>query len=301
MPARYGTWLLALGGLALACIALWQPAAPVPDGPASRLLVQLPGWVQTLLAVAMIVEFLAIVLLLVQAPRQKRQVRRPGQSRLSPAALALLLLPVLTATFVSVYVLQHLDENALRLVLLDLNLFGGGSPMGDAAQQRVPVTLPWVNLGLSAGTSIAAVVIIALSALVIVLNPPWRVLTGLLRARPQPDQAASDIARGFAAGRRELALGADPRSAVIACYRQCEAALATRRRRPAWETSREFLYTALTALQLPGIAVTTLLRIFERARYSELPVTQQDRSDVLHALDTICQELRRRGEEQGAA
>lgn len=301
MPARYGTWLLALCGVALAGAALWQPAVPAPDGPAQRLLVQLPGWVQTLLFAAMVVEFLAIVLLAVQSPRRKRQARRPGQARLSPAGVFALLLPLLAAVMISAYVLQHVDKNALRLILGDLGLFGSDPAAGKDAQQRAVVTLPWVNLGLSAGASIAAVVIIALSILAIVLNPPWRMLARLLRPRPQPGSPVAVVARGFAAGRRELALGSDPRSAVIACYRQCETALAVRRRRQAWETPREFLHAALAALRLPGPAVTTLLRIFERARYSELPVTQRDRSDALHALDAICQELHRRGEEQGAA
>ena len=301
MPARYAPWVLALCGVALASAALWQPAVPPPEGPTSRLLVQLPGWVQALLIGAMVIEFLAFVLLAVQSPRRKRQARRPGLSRLSPAGVIALLLPLLTAVVVSTYVLQNLDENALKLVLADLGLFGGASMDGDATQQRVPVTVPWLNLGLSAGATVAALAIIALSILAIVLNPPWRILAKFLPARLRRGSPAAEIARGFAAGRRELEIGNDPRSAVIACYRRCETALAARRRRLAWETPREFLHAALTALQLPGQAVTTLLRIFERARYSELPVTQRDRSDALHALDAICHELQRRGEEQGAA
>jgi hypothetical protein len=102
----------------------------------------------------------------------------------------------------------------------------------------------------------------------------------------------------LAAGRRALEIGDDPRTAVIACYRQCEAALASRRRgRHAAETPREFLRDALAALHLPAQPIRALLQVFERARFSDLPVTRLDRSIALGALDEISTDLEQRRED----
>jgi hypothetical protein len=96
-------------------------------------------------------------------------------------------------------------------------------------------------------------------------------------------------------GIRELEIGDDPRSAVIACYRRCEIALASHRRgRYASETQREFVYGALAALRLPALAIRSLLQVFEKARFSELPVTPSDRSAALSALGEIRSALERR-------
>ena len=80
----------------------------------------------------------------------------------------------------------------------------------------------------------------------------------------------------------------DPRHAVIACYRRCETALASqRRRRYNSETPREFVHDTLTALALPEKAVRSLLSVFERARFSDLPITPTDRSMAQDALTEI--------------
>jgi len=95
-----------------------------------------------------------------------------------------------------------------------------------------------------------------------------------------------------------LEIGDDPRAAVIACYRQCETELASRRRyRHASETPREFLRAALSALHLPTQPIRALLEVFERARFSDLPVTRLDRSIALGALDEIRTDLERRRED----
>ena len=64
------------------------------------------------------------------------------------------------------------------------------------------------------------------------------------------------------------------------------------------ETQREFLRGALATLHLPAQPIRALLQVFERARFSNLPVTRLDRSVALAALDEIRTDLGRRGEDE---
>src|SRR4051794_17229562 len=94
---RTGTILLAVLGLVLGSIALWQPVGPVADSPARRLLLELPDWVQFVLLGAALLEFLAIMLLmLVNRLKQRTDgmpQKRPSATRLSPLRQLALLLP----------------------------------------------------------------------------------------------------------------------------------------------------------------------------------------------------------------
>lgn len=302
--ARYGPALLAAGGLALGIVALWRPAVQVADGPGHRLLVELPDWVKALVAGAAVLEFLVILLLLIPTPgRKKRRAtrpKRPAPTRMSPAALIALLLPSIVMSVVGFVSIRYLDRDLLA------RLFGGLRSLPDWAltdgtgARHEAVSLPLVNFGVSFTVGIAAALLAACCILIIVLHPPWSLLTAWLRHTrpPRSPPLAAEIVSAFAAGRRELAAGDDPRSAVIACYRQCEATLASRRRRRrVSETPREFLRDALAAMQLPALAIGALLGVFERARFSDLPVTQRDRATALEALDEICRELERRRED----
>jgi hypothetical protein len=160
--------------------------------------------------------------------------------------------------------------------------------------------VPLLDLGVSITLSIVAAVVIACSILAVLLVRPWVTIAEWLRqARVRRGASpVENLTSALAAGRRALEIGDDPRSAVIACYRQCEAALASRRRsRHAAETPREFLRGALAALHLPTQPIRALLQVFERARFSDLPVTRLDRSIALGALDEISTDLEQRRED----
>jgi hypothetical protein len=62
---RTRTTLLAALGLVLGAIALWQPVGPIVDSPGQRLVLDVPTWVQFVLLGATVVEFLAIVLVMI--------------------------------------------------------------------------------------------------------------------------------------------------------------------------------------------------------------------------------------------
>jgi hypothetical protein len=129
--------------------------------------------------------------------------------------------------------------------------------------------------------------------LAVLLVRPWVTIAEWLRQARVLRGASpvANMASALAAGRRALEIGDDPRAAVIACYRQCEGALASRRRgRHAAETSREFLLGALAALRLPAQPIRALLQVFERARFSNLPVTPST-ANALGALDEIRTDL----------
>ena len=81
-----------------------------------------------------------------------------------------------------------------------------------------------------------------------------------------------ELLRG-AAGRRARLEEGPPRNAVVACW-------------PA-ETATELARRLLDVLGADEDAVAVLAAAYHRARYSEVPVTAQDRSRALRALDHV--------------
>jgi hypothetical protein len=294
---RTVTILLAALGLVLGAIALWQPVGPIADSPGQRLVLDLPTWVQFVLLGAALVEFLAIVLVMIPNRRKKRPDGTLQKRPLSPLAMMALLLPYAAVAIAAYHSVKYLESGRFGW------LFGAGSRGGWFRSADPPpdvVSVPLLDLGVSITLSIMAAVVIACSILAVLLVRPW-VTIAEWRRQARAGHGASpvvDMASALAAGRRALEIGDDPRAAVIACYRQCEAALASRRRgRHAAETPREFLRNALAALHLPAQPIRALLQVFERARFSDLPVTRLDRSVALGALDEIRTDLERRRED----
>jgi len=297
---RIGTTLLAALGLVLGAIALWQPVGPIADSPGQRLVLDVPAWVQFVLLGATLVEFLAIVLVMIPNRLKKRSdgtlQRRPSAMRLSPIEKMALLLP-LAAVAIAAYQSQYFESGRFGW------LFGSrGGWFGSSSADPPPdaVSVPLLDLSVSITLSLVAAVVIACSILAVLLVRPWVTIAEWLRqARVRRGASpVENMTSALAAGRRALEIGDDPRTAVIACYRQCEAALASRRRgRHAAETPREFLRGALAALHLPAPPIRALLQVFERARFSDLPVTRLDRSIALGALDEIRTDLERRRED----
>ena len=297
---RTGTILLAALGLVLGAIALWQPVGPIADSPGHRLVLDVPTWVQVVLLAAALVEFLAIMLVMIPNRLKKgldgTLKKRPSAMRLSPMAKMALLLPI-AAVVIAAYQSQYFESGPFGW------LSGSGSRGGWFDSTEPPpdmVSVPLLDLSVSITLSIVAVVVIACSILAVLLVRPWVTIAEWLRQVRARGGASpvEDMASALAAGRRALETGDDPRAAVIACYHQCEAALASRRRlRNAAETPREFLRGALAALHLPARPIRALLQVFERARFSDLPVTRLDRSIALGALDEIRTDLEQRRED----
>ena len=310
-PRSPPSWLAATG-FALAVTAMWRPGILVSVAPGHRLALGLPDWVLVVVAVAAFAMFLAIVSVLIPSPRRKDpddfELEPPPPPRVSPAMLIALFL-LLAAMVTGTVILLH---------LLDAGLFntpypgsghrepqaGASPPIQVQGPERDVMTAPAIDLGLTLLLGAVAAVIITFALLVIAVNPPWATIADWVRFRRRRRRLAlaEDLSSAMSAGILELGIGDDPRSAIIACYRRCEATLASRRRRRyASETPREFVQEALAALQLPVQAVRALLSVFERARFSDLPVTQSDRAVALDALGEIRSALERRSEDGSRA
>lgn len=86
--------------------------------------------------------------------------------------------------------------------------------------------------------------------------------------------------------------GADPRAAVIAAYARMERALAVHGlpRRPA-EAPLEYVRRALAELDADAAAVRELTDLFERAKFSEHAIGEDDRRAAVHALERVRDDL----------
>jgi hypothetical protein len=298
------TWLATIG-LVIAVIALWQPGTLALDGARYRLALSLPWWVLAMLAAAALAILLALVALLIATPRRKdpagSEPKPPPALRLSPLALLLL-----GSWAVAGMLALHLIDPDLLASWLGRSLEMTAPPPlpRDVSSGPGAIQVPVVNLGLAVALASLAAVIIGFALLVILLNEPWAAIAGWFR-RPRRSRRSGcldDLASAISAAAHELERGDDPRHAVIACYRRCETALAVRRRqRYSSETPREFVHDALTALALPASAVRSLLSVFERARFSDLLITQIDRSIALDALKQIQSALESGNQDEAGA
>jgi uncharacterized protein DUF4129 len=74
----------------------------------------------------------------------------------------------------------------------------------------------------------------------------------------------------------------------VRCYRRFEQALARSAvARAPWQTPMELMREALGRLPLPAPPVSRLTRLFERARFSEEPMTAEDRDAAWDDLRAI--------------
>jgi hypothetical protein len=80
----------------------------------------------------------------------------------------------------------------------------------------------------------------------------------------------------------------DPCRAVVSCYLQLlEVAASNGPGRRDAETPTEYLLRALTGNDAPVAPSTLLTGLFERARYSQLPVSESMRSEAISALRAL--------------
>jgi hypothetical protein len=153
---RTGTILLAALGLVLGAIALWQPVGPIADSPGHRLVLDVPSWVQFALLAASLVDFLAIVLVMIPHRLKKRPdgtlQKRPSAMRLSLIEKMALLLPIATVV-IAAYQSQYFESGRFGW------LFGAGSSdgwFGGADPPPDMVNVPLLDLSVSITLSIVA-------------------------------------------------------------------------------------------------------------------------------------------------
>ena len=285
-------WLAAIG-FAVAMAVTSRPGILPFAAAGHGLQLGVPAWILLALMGALFAAFFAIISILVPAPRRKDPddfiLELPPPPKLSPLALlAMLLLPII-AVIGGVIVFHLLSSHAPGGAAALLMGTAMPPPSQTMAPEHSPIEVAAINRSLTLMLGMLAVVVIGCALLVILANEPWAAIAEWFRFRRRRRVAlVRDLAAAVSAGIHDLEKGDDAKRAVIACYRRCEATLASRRRRryPS-ETPREFVADALAALHLPTAAARSLLQVFERARFSNLPITFRDRDVALTALSDI--------------
>lgn len=90
----------------------------------------------------------------------------------------------------------------------------------------------------------------------------------------------------------DISAEADPGRAIRFGYAKIEQRLADMRlTRTVVETEREFLIRAIPTLGSAGEAMTTLTRLFERARFGHEPVDENMRGQALDAIETLIERV----------
>ncbi|MDR3534381.1 MAG: DUF4129 domain-containing protein [Rhodopila sp.] len=306
-PARYSQVTRVIGrcwaaviGMVVAIVATWRPGLLPSGAPGHRLEFHLPEWALVCIALAVGAVFVAIVATLLPAPRRKDPddfvFELPPSPRLSPAVLIVMLLGILLAVAVAVVLLHLLGVQHPAGPAGPIGLLGAPPANIPTAPERGAVHAGAADIGLAMTVGLISAVVIGCAVLVIASNQPWDIIAEWFRPRRRRKAAlVAGLASAIATGLHDLQAGDDPRQAVIACYRRCEDTLALhRRRRHPAETPREFVHDALAALRLPAPAIGSLLLVFERARFSDLPITSHDRDVAVTALGSIRATLEQR-------
>jgi hypothetical protein len=117
-------------------------------------------------------------------------------------------------------------------------------------------------------------------------------------AAPEPGPASEPLAEALAAGAQALREDPDPRTAIIACYAAMERSLAEAGSpAQAADTPAEVLARATAGGLVRSSCASTLTGLFRRARYSNYPMTEDDRAAAMEALTQVRADL---GETAGA-
>lgn len=254
-----GRGLIAAVGMTIAVVATWTPRSPSPDGAGQRLALNLPPWMLLALLIAALAMFLAVMSSLIPAPRRKDreepEFEPPPQLRLSPTLIVVLLFLIgagIAGAFFAVRSLVPGQPGAEAGVQSSASAVERRALPPEPRRETVHAAAADWSFTLT--LSVLAAAVIGFSLLVIAANDPWTVLREWFRRRTRRRwPMARHLTAAVSAGLRNLETATDPRQAVIACYRRCEAAIAAHRRHryPA-ETPREFVAEALGALRLPG-------------------------------------------------
>ncbi len=173
----------------------------------------------------------------------------------------------------------------------------GAGPTG--ARSPAPTATPATPHTSGHGGAGGALIVLAVGAALVAMTIGGYVIARALRRRQYveldseqpPDEPTADALRSAAAA---LATSADPRSAILACYRAMEQRLAdagTARR--VADTPEELLdRAALSGLLLPE-AAQQLAALFREARFSTHPMTEAHRAEAQSALGAVAQSVGR--------
>jgi hypothetical protein len=150
-----------------------------------------------------------------------------------------------------------------------------------------------------------AVVLFLVGRLLRRLRQAWLARTRRRRPRRPEDvefevlgsavQVTEVMSRDAEEQRSLLAIGGEPRNAIVECWHRFEeqAVRAGVERRP-WQTTGEFVLGMLDLVGADRGAVARLADLYREARFSDHPMTDVHRREALEALDVIHHSLRTR-------
>lgn len=272
--------IVAVAGLLVALAALLDPRGGGVTLPHVRVTFTVPEF---LLVSTGAVFVIAWLLIMVASRARRKPDSGPdasgGTSWRQAIAPMIAMLPL-----IAIVVILWLDGGRLAGALLALGQGWFGAPSAtDGAPEPIVLSLPWLGWGVGLLGLAVALATLAIAVLLLFGDR----LIGWWLAR-QTRQQRAEIAAAVDESLDDLDDGADPRIAIINCYRRFEgvAARAEVRRAP-WQTPEEFMRETLGRLALPVRAVERLTRLFEVARFSDHPLDALERDRARACLEEI--------------
>jgi hypothetical protein len=275
-------------GLLLAVAATLGPPAPATGEPGASLAIRLPDTVRTL-----VVSLLALsVLLLLGLQRPRRPTEEelehapPPQRRSVWASVLVPLVPLAVLAIAWYLIVNRQEGHPLEVAFTAL----AGLMDLLAGARKPPTSVPLFDYTVATLALLAALAVFALMLLAALAGPLekwWTARRGRIAdpaaAAAPPDQA-------------DLRTMADARAAVIRAYGRFEHALAAAHHpRAPWQTPAEFRRAAVARLPVPSWPVERLTGLFEIARFSQRPVSDEARETACDCLDEITAALAPRG------
>lgn len=290
VPVPRGAAIFAGGGLLLALTALLIADGGGGESPSVRLSVHVPDLL--LWAAATAFGLTAVIVATILVSRSGRRVEwdsdlleRYRRFLELPWWMQILIrlasiLPLIAIVAILVWAWPGLEASFMAFSRRILQ------PLSDAeapAPDIPVVSLPWLGwllglVGLLAGLASLAVALVLLFA---------ERIADWLERRNRP-ASAEPLREAIEESLDDLADEADPRTAIIRCYRRFERFAAEARvPRAPWQTSSEFVLEALSRLALPRIPVERLTRLFELARFSDHPLAPGELDGARACLEEI--------------
>ena len=290
-PAAAGWGALAIAGLAVAFAALGGLRQAPSAGAAVRVALELPD--PLVAGVVALITLAGLVMLGVLFGR-RRPRRRPGEEEFELYHEP----PKVSPWVVALVLFMDLVPLALLIVLLwsgwapELRSRAPGPPTAiNGARPPVPQVIDRPAISVPAFTG-AMWTVAVLAGVASAGFAAWILLADRLATwwatRSVDEREREPLIETVDAGLDDLRQQADPRQAIIACYRRFEQ-WATRSglRRAPWTTHTEFTRAALGRFALPPDAIHTLTRLFERSWFSHHEVRAADRDAALDALTAV--------------